>query len=108
MSGAGAERAWNFGPQRARRAPVGDVVRRLAELWGGELAWELDDGPHPPEAARLALDSSDAERLLGWRPACDLDTALGLAVDWHRAHRAGADMRAVSQEQIEAVCEKSN
>jgi CDP-glucose 4,6-dehydratase len=108
VSGAGAARAWNFGPQPRDEQPVGDVVQRLAELWDGELAWELDDGPHPPEAARLTLDSSDAERLLGWRPACDLDTALGLVVDWHRAHRAGADMRAASLEQIEAVCEKSN
>ena len=106
--GTGAERAWNFGPRAQDEQPVGDVVQRLSELWEGELSWELDGAAHPPEAARLALDSSDAEQLLRWRPACDLDTALGLLVEWHRAHRAGADMRAVSLAQIDALCARSN
>jgi CDP-glucose 4,6-dehydratase len=75
-------------------------VERLAELWGGELRWQLDDAHNPPEAAHLALDSSAAERLLAWRPAWRLEDALELVVEWHRAHRAGQDMRAVSLAQI--------
>jgi CDP-glucose 4,6-dehydratase len=99
--GAGAARAWNFGPHAGDEQPVIAVLRRLAELWQGELRWQLDeDGSHAPEAARLALDSSAAERELGWHPACDLDGALALTVAWHRARHAGKDMREVSLAQI--------
>ena len=40
---------------------VGWIVERLAELWQGELSWELDEAAHPPEAAHLLLDSGAAE-----------------------------------------------
>ena len=100
VAGADAARAWNFGPVDGDARAVGWIVERLAGLWGDELAWRLDDREHPPEADRLTLDSGDAERLLGWQPACGLADALELVVAWHRAHRAGCDMREVSLAQI--------
>jgi CDP-glucose 4,6-dehydratase len=60
----GAARAWNFGPAASDERPVGEVVRRLAELWEGELRAEQDSDSSPPEAAHLALDSAAAEA--GW------------------------------------------
>ena len=96
-------RAWNFGPRAGDEQPVSWIVARVAEMWGGELAWELDEGAHPTEAGHLTLDSSAAERELGWRPACDLEGALGLVVAWHRAQRSSQDMRAVSLAQIERL-----
>jgi CDP-glucose 4,6-dehydratase len=98
--GADAARAWNFGPASDDARPVSWILKRLADLWDGELAWQLDDRVNPPEADRLTLDSGDAERLLGWRVAVDLEEALELVVQWHRAHRAGRDMRDVSLAQI--------
>jgi CDP-glucose 4,6-dehydratase len=95
-----AARAWNFGPPEEDARTVGWVVERLGALWDGALTWEIDSGPNPPEAGHLALDSSDAGRHLGWRPALDLERALELAVDWHRAQQRGEDMRRVSLEQI--------
>ena len=77
------------------------VVERLGGLWGGEPRWELDEDPSPAEAGHLALDSSLAERGLGWRPAWDLEQALERVVEWHRAQIAGQDMRRVSVGQIE-------
>ncbi len=103
--GPAAARAWNFGPRQADAQPVGRVVERLAELWEGELEWRMDERANPPEADHLALDSSDAERELDWRPACDLDAALSLVVAWHRALRDGADMREVSLAQIHQLIE---
>jgi CDP-glucose 4,6-dehydratase len=96
----GAARAWNFGPLAGDEQPVGWIVERLAELWQGELQWQRDQRENPPEASHLALDSSAAEALLGWRPAWRLSEALELVVDWHRAQRDGQDMRRVSLEQI--------
>jgi len=98
--GAAAARPWNFGPRAGDERPVGWVVERLAELWQGELAWEPEQLSGPPEAGHLALDSAAAERQLGWRPACDLEEALRLLVEWHRAHRRGEDVRAVSLAQV--------
>jgi CDP-glucose 4,6-dehydratase len=95
-----AARAWNFGPPEEDARTVGWIVERLGSLWDGELTWEIDSRPNPPEAGHLALDSSDAERRLGWRPALSLDHALELVVDWHRAQQRGEDMRRVSLEQI--------
>ena len=95
-------RAWNFGPRAADEQPVGWVVERLAALWAGELRWQADPGPHPHEAARLALDSAAAERDLGWQPCCDLAQALELVVGWHRAQRRGEDVRELSLGQIAA------
>ncbi len=98
--GEQAARAWNFGPAARDARPVSWIVQRLAELWGGELRWQLDEGANPPEAGHLELDSSAAEQLLGWRPAWQLEDALELVVEWHRAHRKGEDMRRVSLAQI--------
>jgi CDP-glucose 4,6-dehydratase len=98
--GEGA-RAWNFGPPEREARPAAWIVEQLAALWGGTLRWELDPSPNPPEARRLRLDSSDAERLLGWRPAWTLERALELLVDWHRAQLRGEQMRAASLAQIE-------
>ena len=100
LSEGRAARAWNFGPREHDVRTVSWVVERLAELWNGALSWEVDERANPPEAGHLALDSSDAERLLGWGPPSDLEHALELVVDWHRAQQGGSDMRRVSLGQI--------
>jgi CDP-glucose 4,6-dehydratase len=92
--------AWNFGPLEGDARTVSWIVQRLDELWDGALSWEIDRSANPPEAPHVALDSSKAQRELDWRPAWKLEDALGLVVEWHRAQRAGADMRAVSLAQI--------
>ena len=96
-----AARAWNFGPRPGDARTVSWIVERLGALWGEGLSWELDPGENPPEAARVELDSSKAERELGWAPPWDLDDALALVVEWHRALLAGEEMRGVSLVQVE-------
>jgi CDP-glucose 4,6-dehydratase len=97
-----AARAWNFGPRDGDARTVGWIVERLVELSHGRLRWELDDAPNPPEAGHLALDSSAAERELGWRAVWDLEEALQRIVEWNEAHRTGEDVRALSLRQIAA------
>ena len=99
-TGADAAREWNFGPPADDARTVSWMLERLTERWDGALRWELDQGANPPEAPYLTLDSGAARRELGWRPGWDLEEALGLVVEWHRAQRAGEDMRAVSLAQI--------
>lgn len=93
---------WNFGPAAADARPVRWIVERLTELWPGELRWDVDPGPHPHEAHFLALDSTKAREQLRWAPTWELDETLAAVVAWYRALDAGADMRAVTLEQIAA------
>jgi CDP-glucose 4,6-dehydratase len=101
-AGRGAARAWNFGPREGDAHTVGWIVERLGALWDGAFRWELDRGPHPPEAGYLALDSSAAERALGWHPGWDLQEGLRRVVEWHEAQRSGQDPRRVSLGQLKA------
>jgi CDP-glucose 4,6-dehydratase len=96
-----AAQAWNFGPRDGDARTVGWIVERLEALWGGALRWELDGAENPPEASHLALDSSKAERELGWRAEWDLGEALQRIVQWHEAERGGEDMRGTRLAQIE-------
>jgi CDP-glucose 4,6-dehydratase len=93
---------WNFGPAPQDARPVRHIVERVTELWPGELAWNIDPGPHPHEASFLALDSSKARERLGWAPRWSLDRALERIVEWHVARRDGADLRALTLAQIDA------
>ena len=98
----GHAEGWNFGPPEEDARPVGWLVQRLAELWDGDLKWELDEGPHPHEARYLKLDSSRARTRLGWRPVLGLDAALAATADWYRRLGEGEDMQRVTREQLEA------
>ena len=95
-------RAWNFGPNAEHARTVRWMLETQAALWGDGLDWEPDSGPNPPEAERLSLDSTAAERRLGWRPGWGLEQALQKVVEWHQAVRGGADARRLTLGQIEA------
>jgi CDP-glucose 4,6-dehydratase len=92
---------WNFGPPDEDARPVGWIVERIGELWPEELRWALDEGPHPPEAHYLKLDSSKARARLGWRPRFGLEVALRSIVEWYSELNGGGDVRAVTLGQIE-------
>lgn len=98
---------WNFGPALDDVKPVSWLVDRLTELWSQPLRWELDPGPHPPEAGFLALDSAKAREQLGWEPVWDVEEALERIVEWYAALQAGEDMREVTLAQAEAFTARS-
>lgn len=93
--------AWNFGPDTADNASVGEVARLLAAGWGGsaDVICEENTG-HPHEAGLLTLDNSAARHHLGWQPRWRLGTALEKTLAWHTAWLAGEPMREVSLAQI--------
>jgi CDP-glucose 4,6-dehydratase len=94
---------WNFGPAEEEAEPVGWIVEKITALWPAELRSVVDDGPHPHEARYLKLDSSRAHERLGWRPALGLEAALEATVGWYGELKSGADMHAVTVEQIDTL-----
>jgi CDP-glucose 4,6-dehydratase len=98
--GAAFAEAWNFGPDDIDCRPVQWIAERIGRAWGPEARWQHDGRPHVHEATYLKVDSSKAGARLGWRPRWNLETALDAVVRWHRAQRAGEDMKAVSLAQI--------
>jgi CDP-glucose 4,6-dehydratase len=104
---AAMAQAWNFGPSDDDARPVGWIVERMRQAWGGDaaapVAWS-GDAPH--EAGLLRLDASRARAALGWRPALPLDQAIDWIVDWHRAVADGADPRTVTLDQIGRYAER--
>ena len=98
-------RAWNFAPPlEQEQRPVGWLVERFAAALGAPLevrAPQRRDGP--VEAARLGLDPTLAERVLGWRERWPLERGVAEAAAWYRrVVFEGADARAVTLEQIRA------
>ena len=99
--GARVARAWNLGPPPDHERPVEWVADALSEAWGAGARWHQAVGAHPAEAKALRLDSSAAERELGWRSRVDLAEAIRRSVAWYRAQLGGADVAALMGEEIE-------
>lgn len=95
--------SWNFGPHQDSEVPVSVLVQKLASRWGADARWALDTGDNPHEAAYLKLDCEKARTRLGWCPVIDFGHALQLTSQWYRAFQGGADMRALTLQQISAV-----
>lgn len=98
----GASGQWNFGPGRDSFVEVGQVATLASQLWGRGLAWQLDGGHHPHETNLLFLDTSKAQRELGWRNQLSFRDALAWTIDWERQMHAGGDPLAITRAQIAA------
>ena len=99
--------AWNFGPNFADTATVGEVVELVSQRWGGESS---SIGYVPAlhhEAGILRLDSSKALTQLGWTPKWNLIRAIEETVSWYRSWSEGQSMKALSLSCI-AAYEESN
>jgi CDP-glucose 4,6-dehydratase len=98
--GASYAEGWNFGPNDEDAKPVQWIVENLTKTWGEGASWALEGGDHPHEAHYLKLDCSKAKARLNWVPKWHLDDALYRIVDWQKQYQHGADMKAVTLEQI--------
>ncbi len=93
---------WNFGPEESDARSVQWIVERLCDSVSG-ATWRLDETPRPHEAHWIKLDITKSKARLGWRPRWNIETALDKTLAWHRAWKSGADMAAVSLEQIASL-----
>ena len=93
--------AWNVGPDDADCVTTGELADIFCRVWGDGARWQThaDDGPH--EAHFLKLDCSKIKAQLGWRPRWHIKEAVEKTVEWAKAWEQDADLRAMSEEQIE-------
>lgn len=103
VEGQAFAEGWNFGPLDADAKPVEWIAGELTALWDG-IRWEKNTAPHPHEAHYLKLDCSKAHARLDWTPRLPLGQALSWTVRWYQACARGADMRQLTDEQIENYC----
>lgn len=94
--------ALNFGPPTHDFMTVTELAEALDRNFGLERAWEQAPGRWESEAPLLMVDSALASETLGWRARLARQQTVDWTVDWYRAHRDGADMRACTLRQIAA------
>lgn len=93
--------AWNFGPRNEDSKEVSFILERIKQIWDEDVHWQIADGEHPHETNILKLDSTKAKNELGWQPKLNLENAVKLTADWYRDFSNKADLREVTQKQIE-------
>jgi len=79
-----AGRAFNFGT--GEPVSVRDLFARILKAADREDLEPIVENVANSEIERQYLSSTDAERLLGWRPGAGLDARLQTSADWYRAH----------------------
>lgn len=102
QGGAQFDGGWNFGPRDEDARPVRDVINLLIKHWSGNASWQQDTTEQPHEAHSLKLDCSKAKQYLNWAPRWSLEQAIEKIAQWQSSSQGGADMKALSLEQIKA------
>jgi CDP-glucose 4,6-dehydratase len=97
--------SWNFGPPEWNSRSVQWVAEYLRSRWGADATWQLDQRSQLHEDIQLRLDPSKARIRMNWQVQLELQAALDWVVEWTRAFLAKADMRAVSNAQIQRFME---
>lgn len=88
----GFARSWNFGPAEGDAITVRELAEKAKRHWPElQLAFGSGQGPH--EAERLALDTSLASHILGWKPVWPIETAISRTIAWYRAYYRHGETR---------------
>lgn len=80
--------AFNFGPDETQSRSVRWLADTMAARWGDGASWYAagqEEQPH--EAPTLALDSTRARTILGWKPLLDAESAVAWTTDWYKSAR---------------------
>jgi CDP-glucose 4,6-dehydratase len=90
--------AWNFGPNPEHCRSVSDVLSQMKLHWP-ELQWVEESTAQVHEAERLTLDSSAAQRHLGWKPVWGFEETAQHTAEWYK--RFYLNQQVISQQQLE-------
>ncbi|MCV2870693.1 CDP-glucose 4,6-dehydratase [Defluviimonas sp. WL0050] len=84
-----AATGWNFGPDRRDERAVVEVAEAMVAALGCGRLDIAPAGQDLHEARVLRLDSTRAERELGWRPVTGFGDCVRLTADWYAGWAAG-------------------
>lgn len=91
---------WNFGPAPGDAYTVARVVEALAAHWKLATPWVRAKGATPREERELRLDSTKANRVLGWRCRLSTEQAIAWVAEWYLGLQQQRDARQLCLSQI--------
>lgn len=101
--------AWNFGPDDNDAQNVEWVIKTICDLWGNDASYAVEsNNQQPHEATYLKLDCSKAKVKLGWHPVWNIQKALQAVVEWNKAYFEGAEMKSITEKQIDEYLQSLN
>jgi len=96
LEGANVNRAWNFGPDVGSLSVL-ELLTIAHEVWP-KINWTVDNKPtHPHMVYLLKIDSTEARKVLGWRPQLKMEEAVEWAIDWYREYYENGEILTDSQ-----------
>ena len=94
---------YNVGPDEVDAITTGALADLFVQSWGAGAAWHTDaEANAPHEAAYLKLDTQKLKERFHWQPRWHVTEAVQETVAWYHAWSEGADMRALTEQQIRA------
>ncbi len=93
--------AYNFGPDTAAAASVGDVVMQARQAYGRGDWVSVADPRAPHETRWLALEIAQARAVLGVLPRWPLSESVQRTMRWYRRFGEGVDARALCDAEID-------
>ncbi len=94
---------YNVGPDEVDAITTGALADLFVQSWGTGAAWHTDaEANAPHEAAYLKLDTQKLKERFHWQPRWHVTEAVQETVAWYHAWSEGADMRALTGQQIRA------
>lgn len=92
--------AWNFGPPSSEVRTVQEVADHVVARFGRGSVVIEPDGIRQHEAQLLQLNCDKANQQLGWRPRWNVEQTLAATADWYKAVLNGAEVSAISRQQL--------
>lgn len=92
--------AWNFGPQESKQRCVGEVIQQVEKIIKKTINKKVLIKELYEETHYLALDSSKANKLLGWSPKWSFDKTILETVNWYQNYFENNDVENLTEKQI--------
>ena len=89
--------AYNFGPEPDDMLTVEDLTKIFIDCYGAGSYKNMMSEHAAHEAKLLLLNSTKAERELGWKPKLDARAAIKLTADWYVNRTASAHEKCMKQ-----------
>jgi CDP-glucose 4,6-dehydratase len=73
---------WNFGPDG--EMTVLDILKIAQEVWPKVKYVIKEEETHPSMVELLRIDSTEAKKVLGWKPRLNMENAVRWTIDWYK------------------------